>query len=72
MSKTPKIYEKLGRKIQKARQEKGITQEKLAEMADISRTHMAHIEQGRRQPTLDVVQKIARALKMKANELIPY
>lgn len=72
MSKTPKIYEKMGRKIQKARQEKGITQEKLAEMADISRTHMGHIEQGRRQPTLDVVQKIAKALRMKANELIPF
>lgn len=72
MSKTPKIYEKLGKKIQKARQEKGITQERLAELADISRTHMGHIEQGRRQPTLDVVQKIAKALRMKANELIPF
>lgn len=67
-----KIYERLGKKIQKARKDKGITQEKLAEMADISRTHMGHIEQGRRQPTLDVVQKIAKALRMKANELIPF
>ncbi len=67
-----KLYEKLGRKIQKARKEKGITQERLAEMADISRTYMGHIEQGRRQPPLDTMQKIAKALKMKVNELIPF
>ena len=54
---------KFGRKIQKRRKEIGITQEELAFRVRLSRTHMGHIEQGRRSPSLEVLNKIARALK---------
>ena len=61
---------KLGQKIQKIRESRGLSQEKLAEMVKISRTHMGHIEQGRRSPSLDLLNKIARALKVEPSSLL--
>ena len=49
-----------------------ITQEKLAEFIGVSRTHMGHIEQGRKSPSLELLEKIAKILKVKVSELIPY
>ncbi|HAV66963.1 TPA: transcriptional regulator [Candidatus Beckwithbacteria bacterium] len=54
---------KFGHRIQKRRQGLGITQEELADRVSLSRTHMGHIEQGRRSPSLEVLNKIAKALK---------
>ena len=69
MSKT---YQKLGKKIQKLRKAAGSTQEDFAERINISRTHMGHIEQGRKKPSLELLEKIAKHLKVKVNELIPF
>jgi len=63
MGKITKSSEKLGRKIQKRRKEFGYTQEELAERINLSRTHMGHIEQGRKSPSIKVLEKIAKALK---------
>lgn len=63
MGKITKNQVKFGHKIQKRRRELGITQEELADKLNLSRTHMGHIEQGRRSPSLDVLNKIARTLK---------
>lgn len=71
-NKTTKKDYKLGRRIQKIRQERGITQEVLAEMIHTSWTWIAHIETGRETPNLKMLQKIARALGVKVKELIPY
>ena len=61
--------EKLGRKIQKLRKSYSFTQEDLAEKLNISRTHMGHIEQGRKSPSLKLMEKIARALKTSLSDL---
>ncbi|OGG34820.1 hypothetical protein A2363_00025 [Candidatus Gottesmanbacteria bacterium RIFOXYB1_FULL_47_11] len=63
MGKITKNQVKFGHRIQKRRQELGITQEELADRLNLSRTHMGHIEQGRRSPSLEVLNKIAKALK---------
>lgn len=63
MAKITKAQAKFGRKIQRKRKEMGITQEELAYRINLSRTHMGHIEQGRRAPSLEVLNKIAKALK---------
>ena len=65
----PTTKEKLGKKVQKHRKELGYTQEELAEKLHISRTHMGHIEQGRKSPSLKLMDKLARALKVKVSEL---
>ncbi|MFH1827569.1 MAG: helix-turn-helix transcriptional regulator [bacterium] len=66
----PKLTKiRLGRKIQKIRKRTRISQEKLAEKINISRTHMGHIEQGRKSPSLKVLTRIAKALHVKVSEL---
>lgn len=63
------IYNQLGKRIVKTRNSKGISQEKLAVISDIDRSHMGFIEQGRRRPTLATLFKIARALDLSLEEL---
>jgi putative transcriptional regulator len=65
----PTTKEKLGRKIQKLRKSLDFTQEELAKKISISRTHMGHIEQGRESPSLKVMEKLARTLKVKVSDL---
>lgn len=59
----------LGRKVQRLRKAEGYTQEELAEHLGISRTHMGHIEQGRKSPSLELIDKIAKKLKVKVSDL---
>lgn len=61
--------EKLGKRIQKLRKELGLTQEEFAEKLNISRTHVGHIEQGRKSPSLKLMEKLSRALKIKVSDL---
>lgn len=63
MAKVTQAKAKFGRKIQKRRKGMGITQEELADRLNLSRTHMGHIEQGRKSPSMEVLTKIAKALK---------
>ena len=52
----------VGVQIKKYRNELGLSQEKLAEKADISRTHMSRIETADCAVSLDVVFRIADVL----------
>ena len=56
------IIEILGSNIRNLRKECGWTQEKLAEKADISVPFMTQIELGRKSASLEVIEKIAKAL----------
>lgn len=61
--------ERLGKKIQKLRKDTGLSQEQLAEKIHISRTHMGHIEQGRKSPSLKVMTKLAKILRVNMSDL---
>ena len=58
------IAEILGFNIKRLRKEKDWTQEYLAELAGISVPFMTQIELARKQASLEVVEKIARALEV--------
>ncbi len=64
-----KARSSLGKKIQKFRKSLGYSQESFAEKIGISRTHIGHIEQGRKTPSLRLLEKISRALKVKVANL---
>jgi len=65
-----KVTKKLGKKIQRLRKEIGYTsQESFAEALGLSRTHVGHIEQGRKNPSMEVLIKIAKKLKVEVSEL---
>jgi len=65
MRKNAKLPKSLGRKIQKQRLLMELTQEELGYKVGISRAYMGYIEQGRYAPSLEVLEKIAKALKTK-------
>jgi transcriptional regulator with XRE-family HTH domain len=67
MSKTTII----AKNIKKYRKEKGLSQDKLARLADIAHATIIKIESGGIQsPTIDTVQKIAKALGVSVDALI--
>lgn len=75
MATTKKITKqdyRLGRKIQKIRKEKGLTQEKLAEKVGVSTTWIGYIETGYRRPNLKMIYKIARALDANVKDIFPF
>ncbi len=63
MRKSTKLPKTLGKRIQKRRRAIGMTQEEVAEKVGISGGYLGFIEQGRSAPSLEVLEKIARALK---------
>lgn len=44
----------------------------LAEKLNISRAHMGHIEQGRKKPSLDLLEDIAKVLRVKVKDIFPF
>ncbi len=60
MPSSPKVLE---RKIQKRRKELELPQEDVDYKVGISRAYMGYIEQGKYAPSLEVIEKIAKALK---------
>ena len=52
----------VGRNVVRIRQEKGLTQERLAELSGHSQQYISGLERGRRNPTVVSVYEIAQAL----------
>jgi len=58
-----------GNAIKKARLEKKLTQEKLAELIDITPNHVKQLESGRRNPSMKVLNKLVYALNISLDSL---
>jgi len=63
------IRTKVGSKIKKVRETKGISQKDLAYDADLDRSYIASIEVGKRNVSIISLEKIAKALKIPLYEL---
>ena len=63
-------YKELGKRIRSERRRQDLTQEKLAEMADISDSFMGHIERGGRTLSIETLAKLANALNMSIEYII--
>jgi len=64
------IYEKVGENIRRFRKKQGLTQEKLAELSKIDPKSIIQIENGKRNPTLKTLRRIALALKTPISKLM--
>jgi transcriptional regulator with XRE-family HTH domain len=62
------ITEKIGSRIKELRNSLGLSQEKLALKADIDRTYLAGVEQGKRNPSIKSLEKIVEALGVSFSE----
>lgn len=65
-----KGWPELGDTIRRHRKAAKLTQEELAELADSHWTYISEIENGHRNPGLDVLRRIAKGLGVKLSGLI--
>ncbi|MCG2694543.1 helix-turn-helix transcriptional regulator [Candidatus Parcubacteria bacterium] len=64
------ILIKFGNKVREKRLELGLSQEALATRAKVHRTYIGMIERAEKNITLENIEKIAKALDIKVNELL--
>jgi transcriptional regulator with XRE-family HTH domain len=57
-----------GRNVARIRVERGLSQDKLAEKADLDRTYLSGIERGVRNPGIKTVLRIAQALNVPVDD----
>ena len=62
------ITEDVGRRIRELRGEQGLSQEKLALRAELDRTYIAGVEQGKRNLSIKSLEKIIIALNISFEE----
>lgn len=58
--------------IEKIRKEKGLTQEKLAQMIGDTQQHISRWENGKRNPSVKTLMKLSKALEVPIEELISH
>ena len=59
-------------RVKALRAKRSLTQAQLAERAGISHGYLSRIEIGMQSPTLEVIEKLAAALKVKPAALLEY
>jgi transcriptional regulator with XRE-family HTH domain len=64
------IRKRLGDNVRRLRTDKGWSQEDYADRAGIHRTYVSDIERGARNPTVTVVEKLAKPFGVKAGSLL--
>lgn len=62
--------EQFGAVVRKLREARGLTQEQLAESAEVSATYIGFVERGDNVPTLTIIIQIASALDVRPSELL--
>lgn len=69
-SKTVDVKVSFGRAVRKVRLKKGLSQEQLADVAEIHRTYIGDVERGTRNIALVNMSRIANALDLPLSKLI--
>lgn len=62
-TKKEQPYIIVARNISRLRSDRGITQEKLCELADVSRGYFQRVESGKGNMTIDYLDRMRKALK---------
>ena len=64
------VRRRVGRNIKKVRQDRGLSQEGLAFECGLHRTYISGVERGVRNPTVLVLEQIAKALRIPTARLL--
>lgn len=64
------VRKRVGKNVSKIRKLRGLSQEDLAFECDLHRTYISGVERGIRNPTVVVLDKVAKALKVDAADLL--
>ena len=70
MAAKQKHHKLLGDSIRQHRKRSGLSQEKLAEKADLHHNYVGEIERGEKAATIDTMLKIAKALGIRVRDLV--
>ena len=65
-----KLLKTFGKRVAEIHRMRGLTQEQLAEKADITALSIAFIEQGRRWPRIATLYKLAKCLDISPSEFL--
>lgn len=66
------VKKQVGNKIKKIREKANLTQAQVADKAGIRFRYLVRIEQGEANPSILIVQNIAKALNVKTPDLLPF
>lgn len=66
------LREKFGKRLKSLRLQQGISQEALANQAEIHRTYPSKLENGLRGATLDTIERLAEVLDVEPRELFNF
>jgi len=58
-----------GKRVKQLRLSKGYSQEKLAEISNLDRTYILGIEAGKRNVSLEIINKLAKAFEIEIHKL---
>jgi len=64
------IRVRLGRNVRRLRRDRGWSQEEFADLSGYHRTYISGIERGIRNPTVTVIETLAKSLKTTASDLL--
>ena len=64
------VRRRVGLNLKRFREEQGLSQEAFADVCGLHRTYISGIERGVRNPTVVILDKIAKALKVPAGQLL--
>lgn len=64
------ISSKLGKNLKRLRTIKSLSQNAIAKRLEVHRAYISGIENGKRNPTLSTIQRLAEAIGVSADELL--
>jgi transcriptional regulator with XRE-family HTH domain len=63
---------KIGQKLRMIRTDNLLTQSEVADKADISSNYYARIERGDTGISMDIFEKLVKALRVKSSDILPF
>ncbi|MEO0870607.1 MAG: helix-turn-helix transcriptional regulator [Pseudomonadota bacterium] len=64
------VHNRLAQNLRRLRQVRNWSQEELAHQTDIHRTYVSDLERARRNPSIEVIERLAKGLNVKLGELL--
>jgi transcriptional regulator with XRE-family HTH domain len=64
------FYKRLGCRLIGQRKRKELSQEQLSMLSTVDRTYLARIEEGKANPSVKILNKIAKILKVRLSDLL--
>ena len=72
LKRKQKFLSGFGVNLRKIRDEKSLSQQKLADISDLSKTYILNLELGRSYPTIETLWMLSEALEIEVIELLNY